>query len=318
MENKSLLIAELWKHFQAELSAEWPKVYAEAFGPRVPTDQLPQRFNFARAVHAHARKKLARAGSPVKALSADTLNRVLQANKLSDKLTDRSLNFYAAYCGYRDWHHFVRTQERAGGGADRPADPSAPAEDAPLTVLPPTPPAGGPSRPGRAGQPPLARWWPAAALALLLAGWGGYHSWRMAQHRTAIEAVIRNSVEQEYRAYAALPAVDTTYFSGSYTVDCDNRREIAYIILANQERGWRLRQRSSSELIDVKVTDVDDQRATARSREKWFLIWYDPASDKDMRKYDKINNQDYTLLRTEQGWRIKANAYAGTFEVLNE
>ncbi|MEO0734406.1 MAG: hypothetical protein AAFZ52_16335, partial [Bacteroidota bacterium] len=282
--------AALWQAFRAHLINEWPRRYQRRFGSFTSFTALPEPYNFARTLHQHITRDFAERGVKSEVVSVETLHNALQRDGLTGKEKTKSLDFYTCALGYRNWDDF-RLQ------LPRQAPAAAPPEPLPTPVLSPK---------------VNPWWWLAGSLLGLSLLYGVYFFYQSNRIKARIQAYIA----AEFNAYRSVPVIDTAYFSDFLVAEAAPRGEVMYVLQRAIKNGRRLRIPPSTGLADrIRVTYVGWSTAYVKTTEKWYNLWYDEATNKDVVKYDVINEQDYTLVWEDGRWKVRSNLYQGDKEV---
>ena len=347
---KSVRIDLLWEVFCDQLRTDWPTEYQLAFGDYRRYPDTNQSTTFAAAILSTAHK---RKGFPLPKEdfpTAQTLHNCFRAGKPTIHTQNRTLDFLAAYAGYRTWTNFqseLRRPDRralilkrinaasSGEGAGvASASPlsNAPTEEDPESVTAsaervtaeaateqtPTPlaanslDANAPGKKTSSNRKILVILFLAASLLL-----SGFYCYRIQQREAAeadIRTVIHGACRAEFIAYQRLPdTADTAFFAEYYTADSGNRREIAATMANSQKLRTHLGPRSNSDVMTIRVKEwLSNDRVLVATREKWLLSWY-YADGTPYKKYDHVNEQTYLLEYDDalDRWLIRTNAYKG-------
>lgn len=126
-------------------------------------------------------------------------------------------------------------------------------------------------------------------------------------------SAVRGAVEAEFAAYKALPDVETDGLDRFFTKDGSARKRIVAVLKRHHERKWVIDNRdnpSTAELLEIALGKVSDGRVEVRTKEYWYLRWYDLTDARYEFIYNKTNRQTYVLRRDSAGhWRVDVNIY---------
>lgn len=339
--NKNTLVNALWRVFLQRLRDDWPADYQRAFGDYRPPNQIDQPSNFARAVHKNATRRFRREGIKTDIVSISTLDKTFQKGAISANSKNHSLNFYAAFAGYKDWDEFRLKEKRRllevdaaerGTNSEQDNNTSGPP---PATRYPATGILSAPALPvnGSAISPPSAMpevapifvttppsttaWllkWVMRVIAIFVLLYIPYYC----EQRSQIIALIEDANNAEFAAYKAIPQLDTAFFDRCYTERNGYKKEVRDILLGAAKKGHVLRDISHQERLSIFVWVIYWRNAKVTTRENWFIRW-EGAQDKRLkRKYDEVNDQDYKVYHDGDRWRIDADAFGGTKVVVEE
>lgn len=295
---KEQLTSLLWQEFKESVKSNWANDYQRLFGDIVPLHEMEQPFNFARAIHKKAEQRFARERIDIAIVSADTIHNALQKDGLSPKSKNKSLDFFAAFAGYKNWKEFEMTARHRQKQNKKIKPPSA-VQSKPSKTLPPPP----------VTENSKLAWkkytWLILLPPLLYFLYFQYQ-------RSTIVRLIYQVNEAEFAAYAAIPEVDTTYFDALLTSSANSRLIVRNIVLNSIEQRKYLEKSSSyHDVNDITINSLWWTTAKVTTAEQWDLRWHDADTGRFMTKYDQINTQDYHLKYVDGDWMIDANVYEG-------
>lgn len=157
----------------------------------------------------------------------------------------------------------------------------------------------------------------ATILALALIYWGVT---RTDPQQDAIFSVIEKANRAQFEAYRKLPDVFTDDLKKYYSAEGSACRVIEDILKRSSARNRTIHLPAGNPsyytLHDMKLINRDSDRATVETREHWYLRWYNTGTGAYELKYDVSNTQIYILRREAGGWKVHANDYMGTAEVV--
>ncbi len=159
--------------------------------------------------------------------------------------------------------------------------------------------------------------WGVAILALALIYWG---ITRTDPQQKAIFIVIEKANQAQFEAYRKLPEVFTDDLKKYYTAEGSACKVIEDILKRSAEKNRTIHLPAGNPsyytLHDMKLISRDSDKAIMETREYWYLRWYNTETGAYEIKYDVFNTQVYILRKDGRGWKVHANDYTGTAEVI--
>jgi len=125
-----------------------------------------------------------------------------------------------------------------------------------------------------------------------------------------LERVVTESVDAEYRAYAALPEICTSELNNWFCPDGPAINEITNLLVRHQKKGWIISNPlnpSTKRLLNVKVKTITNHEAIVATMEYWYLRWWDSVNDIYVYPYRETNRQTYILRHENAVWRVFEN-----------
>ena len=131
--------------------------------------------------------------------------------------------------------------------------------------------------------------------------------------REGIFGVVRNAIAAEISAYRHLPSIYTREIDRCFTVGGSARRRIVNLLHERKKRNWVISNPlnpSTHELLEIRLTKVQGDKATVETEEYCYLRWYGLNESKYQYIYNEKNRQTYLLKRATTGkWRVDADIY---------
>lgn len=125
-----------------------------------------------------------------------------------------------------------------------------------------------------------------------------------------LERVVTEAIDAEFRAYTALPAVDTESLQGWFCPNGPAYREVLNLLTRHKKKGWILSNPlnpSTKRLLSVKVRRISGDSAEIGTMEYWYLRWWDDRKGSYTYSYRETNRQTYILRKTASGWCVFEN-----------
>jgi hypothetical protein len=129
-----------------------------------------------------------------------------------------------------------------------------------------------------------------------------------------LERSVTEAADAEWAVYGKLPEVDLVPLDRSFLVGGPAYKRIQHLAERHRERRWTLAQPennpSTKRVLDIKVVRVEDQRAFIRTKEYWYLRWWDLGKgDYAKVDYRETNVQTYILVPSGGKWVVQENIY---------
>ena len=132
--------------------------------------------------------------------------------------------------------------------------------------------------------------------------------------RERVVDVVRAAAAAEFKAYASLPRLATRALAGHFT-DGPARRRIVNLLRSHKARGWVISNDlnpSTSDVLSARFVRLDGSRAIVATEEYWYLRWFESATGKYRKIYNKHNKQTYVLVNRRGKWLVDGNIYPST------
>lgn len=295
---KETFIALLWDQFFAKIEREWEKYedYGENFNELADNGN---QLNFALAVRQDIVKTFQKKHIDVDVVGENTLHRYFQRGGISRNVKDKSLEMLSWYLGYQGWGHFQHIHQLK---AMKPTSRET-------TIS---------NRPSEGAQAPFFLkkriLSPVLFLTLLVVSLFIFYSLRLEQpvyDDDYFTDLIREANEAEFRAYMALPEIDTAGFDRYFTREGMAKKSILGALYNSSSKNRTLLEPPSSyTILDVEVVQRSDEEVRVETTEKWYLLMCDHAEPRGY-LYDTLNNQLYLLKKEDELWKIDVNHYEG-------
>ncbi len=316
--------SELRSQIITKIAEAWDDRWAAAHGAEfVCVEDLPSRNAFYEDLLLDIDQALADrldARSAEYFISKDTLRRFLNP-RYEGGFALKSKNALAIYAGYADWHDFVRQH------TPEPV-PAGPTVNVYQIALLPSMSAQSPPLLGEGTTAPPV-WqrrgviFTGAFALLLLTAAGGFAlydfvktKWLNPAPSQFIEELydtVRRANAAEFAAYRSAPDADLSGLD-----ECFDPEGSAYAKITEAVTGSCAKKRiisnpgnpSTHELLSISLSEIDGDRAIVKTREYWYVRWFDTQKNDYLDYvYKETNEQLYVLHWREGRWRVRSNAY---------
>ena len=128
--------------------------------------------------------------------------------------------------------------------------------------------------------------------------------------RAQIEMIVAGSIDAEFDAYQALPAIDEAKLVRWYASDGSAYRDLIHTLTRVARRGWILtnpHNPSTKRLLAISVKEILDGSAVVRTTEYWYLRWWSTVEGKYRYPYRETDRQTYILTQRGEEWLVLEN-----------
>ncbi len=125
-----------------------------------------------------------------------------------------------------------------------------------------------------------------------------------------LERVVAESIDAEFRAYLALPQIETDELHQWFCLDSPAIKEILNLLSRHQKKRWIISNPmnpSTKRLLNVKVKRIEGSEAFVNTMEYWYLRWWDDRDGSYTYPYRETNRQVYILRKELDGWKVFEN-----------
>jgi len=125
-----------------------------------------------------------------------------------------------------------------------------------------------------------------------------------------LEKIVTEAIEAEFRAYEALPGIQTVQLERFFCAGSPAFKEIANILHRHKKRGWVISNPmnpSTKRLLKVKVRKIGPEEAVVNTMEYWYLRWWDVNEKSYTYPYRETNRQVYILKKEHGIWKVFEN-----------
>ena len=133
--------------------------------------------------------------------------------------------------------------------------------------------------------------------------------------KESILSAVRKAVKVEFSAYKSLPKINLKDVDKYFTKEGSARNRIVHLLKRHKKRKWIISNPlnpSTSQILDIKLKKIQEERAYVSTEEYWYLRWYNLNTSKYCFIYNKKNRQTYILVKDTVGnWRVDVNIYPG-------
>jgi hypothetical protein len=130
------------------------------------------------------------------------------------------------------------------------------------------------------------------------------------QKRLLIEKTLAEVVDAEWEAYNTSPEINLTSLDKVFDVNSPAYKVICQRVKRNNEKSWTLQNHgnpSTKRLIDVKIEEMTETTARARTSEYWFLNYWSIKNQRYEHFYKELNRQTYILVWKGERWLVSEN-----------
>lgn len=125
-----------------------------------------------------------------------------------------------------------------------------------------------------------------------------------------LERVVTESIDAEFRAYAALPEIRVEELKKWFYPDSPAIKEITDILSRHKDRKWIISNPvnpSTKRLLRIKIQRLDLKECFVHTTEYWYLRWWDVKKNAYSYPYRETNTQVYILRKNEGTWKVYQN-----------
>lgn len=322
IQDESTPLDELRSQLLTQIADEWPDKWAAGHGPAFGCIQdLPSQNAFFEKLVEDMDKVLNQKlglQSVDYFITKHTLRRFLDP-RYKGGFNEKTRNALAMYCGYENWEDFVRLNQ-SKLIAHTPALVNNFYQ---LTLLPP-----GSTLPG-SDQKPRPFWYRRSVLLagvlwlLVITAAGGFalydyvkSAWvtpNPGQLISDLYDTIRKANEEEFKAYRATPHINLTALESFFEKDASAYANIKQVIERSRDKHRVISNPgnpSTHEILSINLVELNGDQALVKTREYWYLRWFDTQQKEYIDYvYKETNEQYYLMIWREGKWRIKSNAY---------
>lgn len=322
-----IYLDELRAQLLTRIASEWPSKWAAAHGPDFVciTHLTSQNAFFDDLVGEMDEVLDQKMGlkSVEYFITKHTIRRFLDS-RYEGGFNEKTKTAVAIYCGYADWADFVALHQPE-------LAPPAPAPTVNLYQIALLSSAG--TNPRQLSEAPPSNFSPAwfrrgmllAALCVLLTltAAGGFALYDFMKTRflnpapgqliADLYTTVRQATDAEFGAYRQAPDTDLsnleTYFDPQGS---------AYAKIKQAVEGSAAKKRilsnpgnpSTHELLGISLHEMNGDEAIVKTREYWYLRWFDTQKNEYIDYvYKETNEQYYVLVWRGGRWFVKSNAY---------
>ncbi|TFH50485.1 MAG: hypothetical protein E4H01_02270 [Lysobacterales bacterium] len=125
-----------------------------------------------------------------------------------------------------------------------------------------------------------------------------------------LERVVAECIDAEFRAYAALPAINQEELDQRFCPHGPAMKEIITLLHRHKLRGWVINNPlnpSTKRLLRIKIHHIGYEECAVHTTEYWYLRWWDNYKQKWGYPYRETNTQVYILRKHEGTWKVYQN-----------
>lgn len=130
-----------------------------------------------------------------------------------------------------------------------------------------------------------------------------------------IITVISEANLRQFTAFRDLNLKDTIRIDSFYTKTGSARKSIVTLLKQSAKCNRRIDipidNPSFYKIHSLRVVELSEKEAIVKTKEHWFLKWYDMKEEKYTVSYDHENEQLYELEKENETWKIKNDFFEG-------
>ena len=153
-----------------------------------------------------------------------------------------------------------------------------------------------------------------SGYCLLVRRLSGQEAWRgpeaVSDIKAYLEKIVAEAIDAEFRAYEALPEIQTGQLERYFCAGSPAFKEITNILHRHKKRGWIISNPmnpSTKRLLKVKVRRIGVVEALVNTMEYWYLRWWDAHEKSYTYPYRETNRQVYILKKEHGIWKVFEN-----------
>jgi hypothetical protein len=129
-----------------------------------------------------------------------------------------------------------------------------------------------------------------------------------------LERVVTEATDAEWAVYQKLPDVELAALERCFVVTGSAYKRIRHLAEQHHNRRWTIAKPdnnpSTKRVLDVKVIEIEPERARVRTKEYWYLRWFSlDANDYAKVDYRETNVQTYIMVLRDGRWLVEDNIY---------
>lgn len=321
IQDEGTYLDELRSQLLAQIAAEWPDKWAVGHGPVfVCIQNLPSQNAFFEKLVEDMDKVLNQKlglQSVEYFITKHTLRRFLDS-RYKGGFNDKTRNALAVYCGYENWEDFVRLYL----AEHQPPTPPTVNNFFQITLQPSQ------YNPAGVGQTSKPLWYQRGILLvgvwlMVITSAGGFalydyvkSTWMTptpGQLISDLYETIRKANEAEFAVYRTTSNTDLARLENYFEKDASAYVNIKQIVDRSRTKNRIISNPgnpSTHEILSINLVELNGEQALVKTREYWYLRWFDTQQKEYIDYVYKETNEQYYLMVWRQGkWRIKSNAY---------
>lgn len=135
------------------------------------------------------------------------------------------------------------------------------------------------------------------------------------QSENEILQLLIDANQAEFNAYKLLPKINSKELALYFHEESPAFKRILHILQLNVKRNWIISEPSNpsyQRVLSLEVVSKTENKIEIRTRENWYLRWFDVNNENYPFIYDELNHQFYQLLKKNGAWKIELNHYETT------
>lgn len=131
-------------------------------------------------------------------------------------------------------------------------------------------------------------------------------------NKEKIIALIESAAFAKFKSLHLLPKTDFKLLNSYYLEDGSALKEVKDTIKYHKKNNWGLSNSynpSTYEIINLDILKKSKNRAYVKTLEYWLLCWWSLQEEKYIRRIKKIEDHHYVLIKNNEEWTIKTNAF---------
>ncbi|MCX6565069.1 MAG: hypothetical protein NTW38_01365 [Candidatus Aminicenantes bacterium] len=128
--------------------------------------------------------------------------------------------------------------------------------------------------------------------------------------KSYLERVVAESIDAEFRAYAALPNIIQEELVKWFYPQSPAMKEIMILLQRHKARGRVINNPlnpSTKRLLRIKIHRIGREECVVHTTEYWYLRWWDIHQQAWDYPYRETNNQTYILKKHDGAWKVFQN-----------
>ena len=145
--------------------------------------------------------------------------------------------------------------------------------------------------------------------------WASFYQYFIENHsedEAKIKDIIQKAIQAEFDAYRSLPTIHTDELKKYFLVKGSAYKRIEAVLqrrFADECILNNPNNSSTSELVEFRLSKIEEAEIHVQTKEYWYLRWYNKDSLELEYIYNELNEQFYILIKTDDTWKIKMNYY---------
>ena len=125
-----------------------------------------------------------------------------------------------------------------------------------------------------------------------------------------LERVIAEAADAEFRAYQALPKIESGELDKWFYPESPAKKEIRNLLQRHKAKGWNLTNPlnpSTKRVLSIKIKKISPFETFVQTTEYWYLRWWNSRKGSYAYPYRETNRQIYVLRKDGGDWKVYEN-----------